>query len=127
MPQKSATMVRKSSVVTVATMRGVTSLRIGSTPNARIASICSVTTMEPSSLAMDDALRPETMMPVSTAPSSRIMDVLTNRPVTAVAPKEASVAADWTASTPPVKNPAKITMVADPTPMISPCRIKSDQ
>ncbi len=57
----------------LAKMRGVTSLRIGSTPRARMASICSVTTMEPSSLAMEDALRPATMIPVSTAPSSRIM------------------------------------------------------
>ena len=62
----------------LAKMRGVTSLRIGSTPRARMASICSVTTMEPSSLAMEDALRPETMIPVSTAPSSRIMVRLTN-------------------------------------------------
>ncbi len=61
-------------------------MRIGSTPSARMASICSVTTMEPSSLAMEEAFRPETMIPVSTGPSSRIMDALTNRPVTAVAP-----------------------------------------
>ena len=67
-------------------MRGVTSLRIGSTPRARMASICSVTTIEPSSLAMEEALRPETMMPVRTGPSSRIMVRLTKRPVTAVAP-----------------------------------------
>jgi len=38
----------------------VTSLRMGSTPSARMASICSVTTMEPSSLAMEEALRPAT-------------------------------------------------------------------
>ena len=56
-----------------AKMRGVTSLRMGSTPRARMASICSVTTIEPSSLAMELALRPETMTPVSTGPSSRIM------------------------------------------------------
>ena len=70
----------------VAQIRGVTSFRIGSTPSARIASICSVTTIEPSSLAIDDAFRPATMIPVSTGPSSRIMVRLTNRPVTAVAP-----------------------------------------
>ena len=84
-----------------------------------MASICSVTTIDPSSLAIDDAFRPETMMPVSTAPSSRIIDRLTNRPVTAVAPNAASVAADCTASTPPVKNPASRTMVIDPTPTMS--------
>ena len=41
------------------TTRGVTSLRTGSVPSARMASICSVTFMEPSSLAMPEALRPE--------------------------------------------------------------------
>ncbi len=71
-------MVRKKSMAMQAKMRGVTSLRMGSTPRARMASICSVTTMEPSSLAMEEALRPATMMPVSTGPSSRIMVRLTN-------------------------------------------------
>ena len=49
-------MVRKNSMAMVAKMRGVTSLRIGSTPRARMASICSVTTMEPSSLAIEEAV-----------------------------------------------------------------------
>ena len=119
MPKASATMVRKKSMEMQAKMRGVTSLRMGSTPRARMASICSVTTMEPSSLAMELALRPETMTPVSTGPSSRIMVRLTNRPVTAVAPKADSVAADCRASTPPVKSPESTTMDMEPTPMMS--------
>ncbi len=45
----------------VAIMRGVTSFCIGSVPSARMASICSVTFIEPSSLAMPDELRPATM------------------------------------------------------------------
>ena len=105
MPQASATMVRKKSMTIEEKMRGVTSLRMGSTPRARMASICSVTTIDPSSLAMELALRPETMTPVSTGPSSRIMVRLTNWPVTAVAPKAESVAADCSASTPPVESP----------------------
>ena len=86
MPKASATMVRKKSMEMQAKMRGVTSLRMGSTPRARMASICSVTTIEPSSLAMEQALRPETMTPVSTGPSSRIMVRQTNLPVMAMAP-----------------------------------------
>jgi hypothetical protein len=43
----------------------------------------------------------------------------TNWPVTAVAPNWESVAADWRASTPPVKKPASNTMAVDPTPMMS--------
>ena len=92
-----------------------------------MASICSVTTMEPSSLAMEDALRPETMMPVSTAPSSRIMVRLTNWPVTAVAPNSESVAEDWSESTPPVKNPERMTMGSEPNPMMSDWMRKSVQ
>jgi len=92
-----------------------------------MASICSVTTMEPSSLAMEDALRPETMMPVRTGPSSRIMVRDTNCPVTAVAPKAERVAADWRASTPPVEIPERITMDSEPTPMMSACIRNSDQ
>ena len=101
-----------------ANRRGVTSLRMGSTPRARMASICSVTTIEPSSLAIEDAFRPATMMPVSTGPSSRIIVSETKRPVTAVAPNCESVAADCSASTPPVKKPESRTMAVDPTPMM---------
>ena len=102
-------------------------MRIGSTPRARMASICSVTTIEPSSLAIEEALRPETMMPVNTGPSSRIIDSLTNRPVTEVAPNCDSVAADWRASTPPVKKPESSTIEADPKPITSDCTRKSGQ
>ncbi len=59
----------------------MTSLRTGSVPRARIASICSVTFMEPISEAMPDALRPEIMRPVSTGPSSLTMDKATRLPV----------------------------------------------
>ena len=61
--------------------RGVTSFWIGSVPRARMASICSVTFMEPSSLAMPEALRPATMSAVSTGPSSRTSVMETSVPV----------------------------------------------
>ncbi len=67
-PTVSEMMVRKKSMKTVAKRRGVTSFFNGSVPRARMASICSVTIMEPSSLAMPEALRPETMRLVSTGP-----------------------------------------------------------
>ena len=62
----------------VATMRGITSFLSGSVPSARMASICSVTIIEPSSLAMPEALRPDTIRLVSTGPSSLIMEKLTS-------------------------------------------------
>ena len=64
-------MVRKNSMKAVAPTRGVTSFLVGSVPRARMASICSVTIMEPSSLAMPEALRPATISPVISGPSSR--------------------------------------------------------
>ena len=74
MPTVSAMMVRKKSMKTVAIRRGATSLRMGSVPSARMASICSVTFIEPISEAMPAALRPETISPVSTGPSSFTME-----------------------------------------------------
>ena len=62
----------------VATTRGVTSFFMGSVPRARMASICSVTIIEPSSLAMPEELRPATIRPVSTGPSSRTMPIDTS-------------------------------------------------
>ena len=47
MPTKSAMMVSSGSMTAVAISRGVTSFWTGSVPSARMASICSVTFMEP--------------------------------------------------------------------------------
>ena len=108
-------------MTTVATMRGMTNFLIGSVPSARIASICSVTTIDPSSEAMPEALRPETIKPVSTGPSSLIMEKETSCPVMALAPNCASEVDVWRASTPPVKNPVSRTIGIEPTPMESAC------
>ena len=105
----------------VAVSRGVTSLRVGSVPRARMASICSVTCMEPSSLAMPLALRPATIRLVSTGPSSRTMEMETSCPVKESAPKRASELAVCRASTAPVKKPVRTTMGSEPTPMMSIC------
>ena len=79
-------MVSIGSITQVAIMRGVTSFWIGSVPSARMASICSVTFMEPSSLAMPEALRPATSSAVSTGPSSRTSVMATIWPTWSVAP-----------------------------------------
>ncbi len=113
--------VKKKSMVTVAITRGVTSFLEGSVPRARMASICSVTTMEPSSLAMPEALRPETIRPVSTGPSSRTMESETSCPVSESEPKRDRVLEVCRASTAPVKKPVKITMGSEPTPIRSAC------
>ena len=112
-------MLRKNSMNTVATTRGVTSFLAGSVPSARMASICSVTFMEPSSLAMPLALRPATINPVSTGPSSRTIESETSWPVSDERAEAASVLEVCSASTAPVKKPVRTTMGSEPTPMMS--------
>ena len=106
---------------TVETTRGVTSFFMGSVPKARMASICSVTTIDPSSLAMPEEFRPATIRLVSTGPSSRTMEVETNCPTRVIEPKRSRVFEACSASTAPVKNPVSTTMGRDPTPMVSAC------
>ena len=57
-------MVRTGTIVIDASTRGVTSFLLGSVPNARIALICSLTSIEPSSDAMPDPTRPATTIAV---------------------------------------------------------------
>src|ERR1019366_1380685 len=111
----------KNNMKTVETTRGATSFFMGSVPKARMASICSVTTMDPSSLAIPDAFRPATIKPVSTGPNSRTMESDTNWPISVIEPNRCNVFALCTASTAPVKKPVRTTMGRDPTPIRSAC------
>ena len=77
----------------VAPTRGVTSFLVGSVPRARMASICSVTTIEPSSLAMPEALRPATISPVMSGPSSVTMPSDTSWPMSVTEPNRCNVLA----------------------------------
>ena len=103
------------------TTRGVTNFLMGSVPSARMASICSVTTIDPSSLAMPDEFRPATMRLVSTGPSSRTMEVDTSCPTSVIDPNRCKVFDVCSASTAPVKKPVRTTMGSEPTPMKSAC------
>ena len=84
-----------------------------------MASICSVTFMEPISEAMPEALRPETMRPVSTGPSSLTIERATRLPVRLTEPNASSEVADCRARTQPVKKPVRTTMGMEPTPIES--------
>ena len=88
---------------------------------ARMASICSVTFMEPSSLAMPLELRPATINPVSTGPSSRTMESETSLPVNESDPNCCRVLEVCSASTAPVKKPVSTTIGSEPTPIRSAC------
>src|SRR5260370_545315 len=69
-PIKSFSAVNKGNIKVPATTRGVTSLRLGAVPIPRIASTCSVTTMDPNPDAMPDAHRPPPRIPLRLAPQS---------------------------------------------------------
>ena len=112
-------MVSSGSMVTDAIMRGVTSLRVGSVPKARMALICSETTMEPSSEAMPEPMRPATIRAARTGPNSRIRVSETSCPVMLTAPYLRRALSDWIPNTAPVKNPVSTIMVSEPTPIRS--------
>src|SRR2546425_896730 len=86
-PKKSERMVRRGNVRRVANKRGRTSLRSGSVPRARIASTCSLTSIEPISDAMPELFLPATISAVSTGPSSRTIDSATTSPSSPTSPK----------------------------------------
>ena len=92
---------------------------MGSVPRARMASICSVTFMEPSSLAMPEALRPATMRAVSTGPSSRARVMATTVPVCSTWPYLCNAEAICSAMTAPLKKPVMKTIWMLPTPIVS--------
>lgn len=79
-PTKSQTTVRTGIITNIAQKRGTASLRIGSMPNARRASICSDDFIEPISAVIPAATRAATIKPVSTGPSSRTIAITITRP-----------------------------------------------
>ena len=93
-PMASAITVATGSIDVVANSRGTTSFLIGSVPKARIALICSVTSMDPSSDAIPDPTRPAIINEVSTGPNSRTKETATSCPVKATAPKVVRVLDD---------------------------------
>ena len=109
----------------VETTLGVTSFFMGSVPRARMASICSVTIIEPSSLAMPEALRPATTSPARSGPSSRTTPIATNSPMRVCAPKRAKVVALFSANATPMKKQEDKTIDNEPKPMKSACWIMS--
>ena len=59
---------------------------LGPEPSTRMASICSVSTIEPISAAMPEPTLPATMSAESTGPSSFIIDIATTLPIYIDAP-----------------------------------------
>src|SRR5438445_13268391 len=120
-PPNSEMIVKKKSINTVEITLGVTNFFVGSVPRARIASICSVTTIDPISLAIPEEFLPATINPVKTGPSSVTMPTDTNCPMRLSDTNLSSVCALFSASTAPVNVPVSTTIGREPTPIKSPC------
>src|SRR4030095_6949021 len=85
-PRTSAKTVSKGRLTSKAKRRGATSLRTGSVPSARMASICCDTTIDPNSAEIAEPTRPVTISAHSTGPSSRTNETATRYPVCDCAP-----------------------------------------
>ncbi len=118
-PIKSEIAVSSGNTRIVATTRGVTSLRLGSVPIARIASTCSVTNIDPSSDAIPEAHRPVTSKLVNVGPNSRTSANETASPVSEVCPNRTNCEAVCSTITAPIKNPVSSTIGSEPTPIWS--------
>ncbi len=86
-----------------------------------MASICSVTFMDPSSLAIPEELRPATISAVSAGPNSRTSVIATTWPVLPTWPYCCRARAICSAITAPLKKPVRITIGKLPTPIMSIC------
>ncbi len=115
-PSTSAKAPRTGITTTLARRRGTTSFLMGSAPSARMASICSVTDMEPTSAAMPAPMRPPTMTAVSVGASSREKLSAMMRPVYSMPPNFCRPKANCTAMTMPTKTEVTEAIPMERTP-----------
>lgn len=81
MPIKSVNMVSTGSMIRAAQSLGTAKYLIGFTAKVCKASICSVTFIVPISAAVEEPIRPATMMAVRTGPNSMHIETLTKLPM----------------------------------------------
>ncbi len=121
----SAKIVSSGSITSSATSAARRGSASGSSPIERSASICSVTTIEPSSAAIAAPTRPATTTAVSIGPSSRTEAYATAPPTKLAKPYATACCADSSEITMPVKSDVSMTMTSDCTPSSAPCEIVS--
>src|SRR5438552_13701427 len=112
----SANTVSIGTVASDASTRGVTSTLTGLTPIDCSASICSVTTIEPSDAVIAAPARPANTIPVSIGPSSRTSPNATDPPTNCDRPYETADEAASNDITSPVKSEVSTTIGHDCTP-----------
>src|SRR5690606_9760332 len=92
-------------LIVVANTRLTTRNLNGLVPDTSMASICSVTFMEPSSAPICDPTLPEAISAVTSGASARMMAMDINAGNHDVAPNSASDGRDWLVNTIPVMKP----------------------
>src|SRR5450432_3814455 len=112
----SAKTVNIGTVKNAASTRGVTSTFTGLTPIDWSASICSVTTIEPSDAVIAAPARPAKTIPVSIGPSSRTSPNATEPPTNCDKPYETAEDAASSDITSPVNSDVSTTIGHDCTP-----------
>src|SRR3984885_500642 len=112
----SARIVSSGSMMMSASKRGTTSMRVGDSPSDCRASICSVTTIEPSSAAMAAPVRPATTTAESIGPSSRAVVNATTPPTRLPTPNCTAWTALSSENTMPVNSDVRMTIETDCTP-----------
>src|ERR1700722_5820260 len=125
MPDASAASVSNGSISRHAITRVDARNLYGFTAETSIASICSVTLMDPSSAPMPAPTRPLTMSAVMTGPLSLMSEKTMTAGSMAFAPKRVKLSRVCKESTMPVAAPARATSGNDFDPMESICRINS--
>jgi len=105
MPKPSAYNINNGIISVAAQTRVTTKKRIGLVDETSMASICSVTFMEPSSAPMPELIFPAQIKAVMTGPISRISETATMPGSKDSAPKLINVGLDWMVNTRPMMNP----------------------
>ena len=119
MPKKSDARVSKGSATMQARIRVAARYLSGSTPDASMASICSVTRMEPSSAPIPAPTRPLAIRPVMIGPVSLIREKTITAGNRDLAPNRLRLSRVCSDRTTPVAAPASATSGRDLAPIAS--------
>ena len=114
---KSPKNTKIGSIKVVAKIRVTTKDLKGFVPETSMASICSVTLMEPNSAPIPEPIRPAHIRAVIMGPISRMIEILTILGIQDSAPNSCNVGLDCKSKTNPIINPVTPTKSRDRFPI----------
>ena len=106
---KSPTITNNGNINVVAKIRVMTKYLNGFVPETSIASICSVTFIEPNSAPIPEPILPAQIKAVMMGPISRIIETLTIEAIQETAPNSCNVGRDCKVNTKPMIKPVTLT------------------